>query len=244
MRMLWQRLRAAWATLTGSGAVASVAFGLLVFASVLASLAIPRESVALRTAALQHVIAASPAADRIVVGTVGETSMGGSVTVQASDIAAVGASLRARLAAGGVPVAGGSPAWAGLTSAYVPVRGAARAAGYSQPQVELTYRTALARYSRVLAGRLPAGGAGTGQENMVQAAVTTATAARLGLRVGARLTAGDGGAGGHRDHPAGEPGFHLLDPESRGGQALCWRRVPRVCSTGTRPSSSAPLGSR
>jgi putative ABC transport system permease protein len=190
MRMLWQRLRAAWVTLTGSGAAASVAFGLLVFACVLASLAIPRESVALRTAALQHVIAASPAADRMVVGTVGETSMGGSVTVQASDIAAVGVSLRARLAAGGVPVAGGSPAWAGLTSGYVPVRGAAQAAGYSQPQVELTYRTALARYSRVLAGRLPASGGEAGQQTAVQVAVTAATAARFGLRVGARLTAG------------------------------------------------------
>jgi putative ABC transport system permease protein len=184
-----QRLRAAWVTLTGSGAAASVAFGLLVFASVLAGLAIPRESVALRTAALQRVIAASPAADRIVVGTVGEMSMGGSVTVQASDIAAVGASLRARLAAGGVPVAGGSPAWAGLTSASVPVRGAARAAGYGQPQVEPTYRTALARYSRVLAGRLPAGGE-PGQQTVMQVAVTAATAARFGLRVGTRLAAG------------------------------------------------------
>ena len=48
MRTPWSRLRAAWVTLTGTGAAASVAFGLLVFASVLASLAIPRESVALR----------------------------------------------------------------------------------------------------------------------------------------------------------------------------------------------------
>jgi ABC-type thiamin/hydroxymethylpyrimidine transport system permease subunit len=52
MRTLWLRLRAAWVTLTGTGAAASVAFGLLVFASVLASLAIPRESAGLRTEAL------------------------------------------------------------------------------------------------------------------------------------------------------------------------------------------------
>ena len=190
MRTLWLRLRAAWVTLTGTGAAATVAFGLLVFVAVLASLAIPRESVALRTGALQRVIAASSPADRTVVGTVGATSMGGDTTVQASDIAAVGASLRARLAAGDVPVAGDSPVWASLTTAYVPVSGTAQAAGYGPPQLELTYRTALARYSHIVAGRLPAGGGVAGQQTVVQVAVTTDTAARLGLRVGARLHAG------------------------------------------------------
>ncbi len=190
MNTLWLRLRAGWVTLTGTGAVATVAFGLLVFVAVLASLAIPRESVALRTGALQRVIAASSPADRTVVGTVGVTSMGGDSTVQASDIAAVGASLRARLAAGGVPVAGDSPVWASLTTAYVPVSGTAQAAGYGPPQLELTYRTALARYSHIVAGRLPAGGEAAGPRTVVQVAVTTDTAARLGLRVGARLDTG------------------------------------------------------
>ena len=60
MRTPWRRLRAAWITLTGTGAAASVAFGLLVFASVLASLAIPRDSTGLRTGALRHTVAASP----------------------------------------------------------------------------------------------------------------------------------------------------------------------------------------
>ena len=189
MRTL-RRLRAAWVTLTGTGAAATVAFGLLVFVAVLASLAIPRESVALRTGALQRVIAASSPADRTVVGTVGATSMGGDTTVQASDIAAVGASLRARLAAGEVPVSGDSPVWASLTTAYVPVSGTAQAAGYGPPQLELTYRTALARYSHIVAGRLPAGGGVAGPQAVVQVAVTTDTAARLGLRVGARLHAG------------------------------------------------------
>ena len=102
MRTLWLRLRAAWVTLTGTGAAASVAFGLLVFASALASLAIPRESVGLSTGALQRVIAASRPVDRTVIGTVPETSMTDETgQVAASDIAAVGGSLRARLAAGG-----------------------------------------------------------------------------------------------------------------------------------------------
>ena len=191
LRTLWLRLRAAWVTLTGTGAAASVAFGLLVFASVLASLAIPRESAGLSTGALHRVIAASQPADRTVIGTVPETSMTDEIgQVQATDIAAVGASLRARLAAGGMTVASDPPAWASLTTEYVPVTGTARAAGDGPPQFELTYRTELARYSQIVAGRLPAGGSLPGQQVVLQAAVTTATAARFGLTVGARLNAG------------------------------------------------------
>ena len=191
MRTLRLRLRAAWVTLTGTGAAASVAFGLLVLVSVLASLAIPRESVALRNAALQRVIAASQPGDRTIGGTEGETAMLDQADrVLATDIAAVGASLRGRLAADGVPVASNPPAWAGLTTGDVPVAGTARAAGYGPPQFELTYRAALARYSQIAAGRLPLGGSVAGHQAVLQAAVTTATAARFGLRLGTRLNAG------------------------------------------------------
>ena len=190
MRTLRQRLRAGWVTLTGTGAAASLALGLLVFASVLASLAIPREGVALRTGALQRVIASSAPADRIVVGTASATGLGGNSEVQATDITVAGAALRTRLIASGVPVAGHSPAWTSLTSSYVSVRGAAQGAGHSLPQVELTYSTALGRYGRVVAGRLPAGVEQIDQQSVVQVAVTTATAARFGLRVGALLRVG------------------------------------------------------
>jgi hypothetical protein len=197
MRTIGARLRAAWVTLTGTGAAASVAFGLLVFASVLASLAIPRESVGLRTGALDRVVAASQANEQTVMGTVAEGSLtdkGG--LVQASDIATIGASLRARLVRYGLPLASDPPAWAGLTTGFVPGTGTAKAAGYGQPQFELTYRSALASYSQVVAGRLPAGGSAPqapgalGASEEVQAAVTTSTAARFGLRVGSRLNAG------------------------------------------------------
>jgi hypothetical protein len=191
MRTLWPRLRAAWVTLTGTGAAASVAFGLLVFASVLASLAIPRESVGLSNGALQRVITASQPVDRTVIGTVDETSLTDQYGhVVATDIAAVGASLQARLAAGGLRVASDPSAWASLTTGYVPVTAAAQAAGYGTPQFEMTYRSALARYSHIVAGRLPVGGSLAPHQAVVQAAVTTATAARFGLRVGARLNAG------------------------------------------------------
>ncbi|MGH3189059.1 MAG: hypothetical protein ACRDPY_38005 [Streptosporangiaceae bacterium] len=185
------KFRTAWVTLTGTGAAASVAFGLLVFASILASLAIPRESVGLSNMALQRVIAASQSADRTVIGTVPETSISDEIgQVQAADIAAVGASLRARLAAGGLTVAGEPPAWASLTTEYVPVSGATRAAGDGQPQFEMTYRTELTRYSQIVAGRLPVSASQPGKLAVVQAAVSTATAARFGLKVGTRLTAG------------------------------------------------------
>ena len=192
MRTQWRRLRAAlvtgWVTLTGTGAVASVAFGLLVFASVLASLAIPRESVGLRTGALERVITASRPGDWTVTATAVMASpvTGAPIYVIASDMAAADASLRSQLTAAGTPIASYPPAWSSLTTGDVQVTGVAPAAGYGQPHIEMTYRTALARYSRIVAGRLPAGGS-TG---VVQAAVTSSTAARLGLRVGTRLNAG------------------------------------------------------
>jgi len=196
MRTLPARLRRAWVTLTGTGAAASVAFGLLVFVSVLASLAIPRQSVVLRTEALHRVIAAAQPSDLAVVGTVSELGLTtGSGQLAAADIAAASARLRARLVAGGLPVASDPPAWAGLTTGSVPVTGAATAAGYGPPQVKMIYRSALAGYSQVVAGRLPVSGSApggllTGGKAMVQVAVTTATAARFGLHPGSRLNAG------------------------------------------------------
>jgi putative ABC transport system permease protein len=110
--------------------------------------------------------------------------------VVAADIAAVGASLRARLAVDGVPIAGTPPAWSGLTTGFVPFAGPAQPAGYAEPQFELTYRTALAQYSRIVAGQLPVGGAVAGKQAVLQAAVTSTTAVKFGLRVGSRLNAG------------------------------------------------------
>ena len=193
MRTPWRRLRAAWVTLTGTGAAASVAFGLLVLASVLASLAIPRDSAGLRTGALRHTVAASPL-DSAVVGSIGLLTASATFGQSAGEspvpeIAAIGARLRSGLAATGMPIASDPPAWSSVTSGYGPVTGAAgtaRAAGRGQPQFEVTYRTALARYSHLVAGRLPSAVQGA----VAQAAVTSATAARFGLRVGTRLSMG------------------------------------------------------
>ena len=183
MSTLWRRLRAAWMTLTGTGAAASIAFGLLVFVAVLASLAIPRESTSLRTGALRRMVAAAPANDKFVLGTIGLTQTFGQQL--APEIAGLGARLRKQLAADGLPMASDPPGWFALTSGYAPVTGAAPGAGRAKSQFEVTYRSALARYSHLVAGRLPS--SATGQ---VEGVVTTATAARFGLRPGVRLTMG------------------------------------------------------
>jgi len=183
MSTLGRRLRAAWMTLTGTGAAASVAFGLLVFVAVLASLAIPRESTSLRTGALRQMVAAASVNDKFVLGTIGLTQTFGQQL--APEIAGLGARLRKQLAADGLPIASHPPGWSALTTGYAPVTGAAAGAGRAKPQFEVTYRSALARYSHLVAGHLPA--SGTGQ---VDGVVTTATAARFGLHPGAHLTMG------------------------------------------------------
>jgi putative ABC transport system permease protein len=183
MSTLWRRLRAAWMTLTGTGAAASIAFGLLVFVAVLASLAIPRESTSLRTGALRQMVAAAPANDKFVLGTIGLTQTFSQQL--APEIAGLGARLRKQLAADGLPIASDPPGWFALTSGYAPVTGAAPGARRVKSQFEVTYRSALARYSHLVAGRLPSSAKG-----QVEGVVTTATAARFGLRPGVRLTMG------------------------------------------------------
>jgi putative ABC transport system permease protein len=188
MTALWRRVRTAWVTLTGTGAAASVAFGLLVFASVLACLAIPREGAGLRNEALHRVISSSQPGDWMVTDTAVMESPVTQAPIDASaaDMAAAGAFLRSQLAAAGLPIASDPPVWSSLTTGDVQVTGPPTPAGYGRAQFDLTYRTALTRYSRIVTGRLPAGGS-TG---VVQVAATTNTAARFGLRVGTRLNAG------------------------------------------------------
>jgi putative ABC transport system permease protein len=186
----WARVRTAWVMLTGTGAAAGVASGLLVFVSVFACLVIPRENAALRTGALERTLTASPPSDRGVIGTVGLTDLAASAEVAPADISAFGGHLASQLAARGVPLASEPPAWSSVDTGYTPVTGAAAAAGGSRAQVQVMYRSALAGYSRVVAGRLPAGASLAGGHEVVQAAVTTATAARFGLRVGTSLTVG------------------------------------------------------
>jgi putative ABC transport system permease protein len=186
-----RRLAAAWKVLTGTGAAASAGLGLLVFVCVLIGVAAPRQSLGLRTAALRHSFNAATVDTRSVFSTVDYAAFDQSFNdqpIQASDIDTAQAQLARNLARQRLPLAGARADWAGLSTAYSTVSGAARSAyaGPTPPQMEVLYRNALSRYTRVTAGHLPVKASGTD----LQIAVSQATAKRFGLTVGSKLGAG------------------------------------------------------
>jgi putative ABC transport system permease protein len=183
----WARLRAAWVWLTGTGAAASIAFGLLVFVSVFACLVIPRANTAVRTGSLRRVLATAPASSKAVTGSIALTSLSANASLAPARLSAFTGQLASQLSARGVPLASEPPAWSTVSTGSTPVTGAAAAAGGSLAQLQMMYRSALTSYSRLVAGHLPAGVAQAGGQHIVQAAVTTATAARFGLRIGSTL---------------------------------------------------------
>jgi len=186
--MSTDRLRARWAALTGTGGAASAALALLVLGCVFVAVAGPRESLGLRTRALQSSLAGASPLVRSVTATSNYTDFTASFhgPVPAGTLAGARDQLRASLARTGLPLAPASADWSGMTTAYSIVAGAARSAfnGTTPPELEVIYRDALAGNARMVAGRYPrAGPAGE-----LPIAVSTATARRFGLRPGSRLT--------------------------------------------------------
>src|SRR5215472_14053299 len=188
------RLRAGWTQLTGIGPAASMGLALLVGICVFICVAAPRASLHNRTAALQHLLASMPAAERTIYATVRYDDFETAASGQISDIRAASAELSANLAKTGLRFAPASTGWFGLTTSFLPVIGAARTAyvGQQAPTLEVVYRNALPRYSRLVAGRLPATAMVSAGGLTFQSAITTATAARFSLRVGSRLRLDDG----------------------------------------------------
>src|SRR6202046_983495 len=183
--------RGAWTAICGTSAAASIGLALLVLGTVFISMAIPRESLGLRTAALRHSLAAAPATGTSVIGITDlatyTTGLDGSF-ITARHLAESRADLTASLAGARLPLL--RPlSW----SSYSPgpnlvVQGAGPRSVIAgiPPKMELVYRDQLSRYSRVVRGRLPAGRTG-GHRAVVQIAVPGPTAARFGLRPGSRL---------------------------------------------------------
>ena len=190
------RLRAAWTQLTGTGAAASIGLALLVGICVFICVAAPRASLHRRTGALQRLFARMPAAERSIDATVGFDDFAAASfgRVHATGIAAASGELSAHLASTRLPLAPADADWSGLTTALVPAPDAAASAhlGPQVPQLEMVYRDALARYSRLVAGRLPSTATTRNGTRTFQAAVTAATAARFRLQVGSRLALADG----------------------------------------------------
>jgi len=179
----------AWVRIGGSGAAASVALALLVFATVAISVALPRASVGHRTVALRQTLAAVPATSLAVFGSLPYTTfdVAFSGPSDASDLTAAGDQLAIGLASRGLPLAS-VPFWSGLTSGYTVVTGAGPGTVSAlAPRMEILYRDRLAGSSRLTAGRLPGSGVVSHGQVVLQVAVTGATAARFGLRPGSRL---------------------------------------------------------
>ncbi len=187
----------------GTGAAAAVTLGLLAGVAMFAAVAGPRESLGVRTRALQHVFATAPAAARSVQATAdwqtaasgaGVFFGGGEISSFSGDeITEVTGFLAAALTASGVPLLPQSADWSSLTTAYNPVSGEAKSARASAgvpPRMEVTFRDPLAGNSRLVSGREPGQvrlAGGQSGRAVFGVAVTPATAARFGLRPGSRL---------------------------------------------------------
>jgi putative ABC transport system permease protein len=188
IRGLGGGVRAGWRALTGSASAAAAALGLLVCLCTLLAVVGPRADAALRTSAVRQVMAAAPALDKAVIGTIDGSTLGAG-QAQGLDAALIERTknqLYRNLQT--LPLAPPRADWSSLATPFLAVTGyASSAMAARSPQVELSYRDALARNVRVVAGRLPAGTARSGSTVILQAAVTQATARRFGLRVGSRL---------------------------------------------------------
>ncbi len=182
------RVRAWWRALTGSASTAAAALGLLVCLCTLMAVVGPRADAQVRTGAVRQLIANAPAASKAVIATVdgGTLGSGQAQGLTAGLIERTKVRLRTNLQT--LPLAPLRADWGGVTTPYLAVTGyGPGAAAELSPQLELSYRDALARNALVVAGKLPAGKPGSGSVAGLQVAVTEATASRFGLRLGSRL---------------------------------------------------------
>jgi putative ABC transport system permease protein len=192
MSKISARLRASWYVATGTGSAATFSLGMLVLACVFISVAGPRVSQHSLTSALQNDIASTPAQARSVYGTIGygEFDVGEQGAVPATDIRLARDALLTQVSAS-LPVQAGQD-WSGESAAYVAVQHAPPQVtnGGVAPQVEVLYRDALPRFSRLVSGSLPTAVKISGHKSVFQVAVTTATAHRFALAVGSRIQLG------------------------------------------------------
>jgi len=184
---------ARWRQLTGAASGTAVAFCLLACACTLVAVAGPRASTQARTAALRQIASATPPIQTAVIGTLDANALGSATggSVDRPQLQAATAQLRRNLARS-VPLGKPASDWTGLTTPFADFPDKFPAVSKYPTEVELTYRSNLGPNMRVVAGALPGGkpvtaSARAGSTVTVQAAVTTATARRLGLRVGSRV---------------------------------------------------------
>lgn len=206
--------------LAGSNGTAVLGFGLLVAFCVFVSAAAPRESLVLRTRALQQELSRATPLQRYVTGSVSYSGYASAFSTPpgAAQLAASRTQLANALRGRGIPLARAVPGWTELATGLVPVSGLAPRVTKQlrPPQMKLVYRNTLTRFASLTAGRLPAAAppepAGT---TLLEVAVSSATASRFGLHPGSRIgitqRSGLVVTGIVRPHAAGAP-FWLAQP--------------------------------
>jgi putative ABC transport system permease protein len=184
------RIAASWVAATGAGAAAGVALAILVLAGVFIAVAVPRASLGYRTQVVQRIFHAAPSQQTAVLGDVNLSGLSQG-SLSAAELAVAGRRLAGGLRRDGLPLAPAASQWSGLVMNAGPVSGTAgpSAGRMGRPRLEILYRSGLSRNATLVAGSLPTRAPGHGSPAAFQVAVTTATAASLGLRVGSRLAA-------------------------------------------------------
>ncbi|HEY1345582.1 MAG TPA: hypothetical protein VGF54_11385 [Streptosporangiaceae bacterium] len=186
------RIAGSWVAATGAGAAASFALAILVLAVVFIAVAVPRASLGHRTQVVQRILHAAPSQQTAVLGDANLSGLNQG-QVGAGELALAGRRLSGSLQRDGLPLAPAASQWSGLAIDAGAVSGTSgpSAGRLGTPQLEILYRSGLSRNATLVAGSLPTGAPAHGSPAAFQVAVTTATAASLGLHVGSRLTAAD-----------------------------------------------------
>jgi putative ABC transport system permease protein len=197
-----RRLRSGLTLLTGTAAGASVVLAVLVAAGVFVAVAAPRQSVLYRTQALQQILNSTPASGRAINASIQYTALSDVLGAQGSGLNHIdsrqldrtGALIGAHVTAAGVPLQPAAARWSSVQSGYLVVTNAAPSArsGGKPPRMQIVWRDSLSRFARISAGRLPSSSSVTAHSATFQVALTSATAARFGLRPGSVLRLGAG----------------------------------------------------
>jgi putative ABC transport system permease protein len=184
---LGSRARTSWPAATGTGAAASLALALLVLVCVFVAMAVPRASLGYRTAVLQRTFRATSSAQSTVIAD-GQFTGGAVSFLDPSLMAAAQHELADGLSRDGLPLAPPAGQWDGLTTGSNPFSGGRPPSTGAPAEIELMYRSGLARNNVLVAGSLPRTMTPRGNTAATfQVAVGTATAARFGLHVGTML---------------------------------------------------------
>jgi putative ABC transport system permease protein len=188
-------IAARWRRLTGSAAVTTFAFGLVVCMCALMAVAGPRSIAHLRTNAFRELVARTPALDTTVIGTDDLSSLGPALNLRtalhSADIDAVKSALEQHLAPR-LPIGPVSGYWDGLTTPFTPVEEIPTSSGTVNAEFEFAYRSPLPKYVRVVAGSLPEQVAQHRGVVTIPVAITRATAKRFGFSVGSEVFAAPG----------------------------------------------------